>query len=127
MSLASNMLFFNNEYHNTWKIKKGNRVARVESSNHAELQDVLDRYQFQNTQLDLFSETAERGWGNGDRSTSSSNSFTTTPRTTARFIPGYDWNRAQGYFDDVGNKAVQSFEDTFENWIPDNIDDDDDK
>lgn len=101
---------------------KGNRVARVESSNHAELQEVLERYQFQNTKLDLFSETAENAWGDRDAKAD----MNATPRTTARFIPGYDWNSAKGFFDEAGDKAVKSFEETFENWIPDIDDDDDD-
>ena len=99
---------------------KGNRVARVESSNHAELEELLERYQFQNSKLDLFSETSENAWG--DRS---AKDMTATPRTTARFIPGYDWNSAKGFFDEAGDKAVKSFEETFENWIPE-VDDDDD-
>ena len=99
---------------------KGTRVARVESSNHAQLEELLERYQFQNSKLDLFSETSENAWG--DRS---AKDMTATPRTTARFIPGYDWNSAKGFFDEAGDKAVKSFEETFENWIPE-VDDDDD-
>ena len=52
--------------------------------------------------------------------------MTTTPRTTNRFVPGYDWNKKGGFFDEQGAKFEQSFEDTFGNWIP-NIDDDDEK
>lgn len=100
---------------------QGNRVARVESSNHAEVEELLQRYQFQNSRLDLFSETAENAWG--DRT---AKDMTATPRTTARFIPGYDWGSAKGFFDEAGDKAVKSFEETFENWIPEVDDDDDD-
>jgi len=103
------------------KKTKGNRVARVESSNHAELEEVLQRYQFMNSKLDLFSEKADNAWGDRE-----AKDMTKTPRTTARFIPGYDWGSAKGFFDEAGEKAVQSFEDTFENWIPD-IEDEDDK
>jgi hypothetical protein len=100
----------------------GNRVARVEGSNMAELEKVLNMYQFQNTELDLFSEDANRKrqlqWGDGKAKDPSR-----TPRTTARFVPGYDWNSDKGFFDDQGDKAQQSFEDTFENWLPDIEDD----
>ena len=101
----------------------GNRVARVEGSNLSELEEVLNMYQFQNSNLDLFSEDAsnkrELQWG--DRRAKDMNK---TPRTTNRFIPGYDWNSNNGFFDEQGKKAQDNFEDTFGNWLP-NIDDDD--
>lgn len=98
----------------------GNRVAREEGSNLAELEDILNMYQFQNSNLDLFSEeaSAQRKWGDG-----MAKDMSRTPRTTARFIPGYDWNTKKGFFDELGDKAVQSFEDSFENWVP-NVEDD---
>eukprot|EP00980_Cylindrotheca_fusiformis_P021772 scaffold8600_cov111-Cylindrotheca_fusiformis.AAC.4 len=104
----------------------GNRVARViGSSSMSELEDILEMYQFQNSNLDLFSEDASRKrklqWGDG-----SAKDMTKTPRTTARFIPGYDWNSDKGFFDKQADKAQESFEDTFGNWLP-NIDDDNDK
>lgn len=92
---------------------QGNRVARVEGSNYAELEKVLELYQFQNSQLDLFSEDSKRPWGDGR-----SFNATKTPRTTARFIPGYDWGSDRGFFDELGDKAAQSFEEQYENWIP---------
>jgi hypothetical protein len=65
----------------------GNRVARVEGPNIASLEDVLERFQFSNSDLDLFSEDAGRRrqlqWGDGQMK-----DMTKTPRTTARFIPG---------------------------------------
>merc|ERR1712151_905579 len=97
----------------------GNRVARVEGPNHAELEEVLNRYQFQNSKLDLFSEDAERPWGDSSRAGDAAR----TPRTTARFVPGYDWDKSTGFFDEAGDKAQQSFEDSFGNWVP-QIDDD---
>ena len=75
----------------------GNRVARVEGSSLSELEQVLNMYQFQNSQLDLFSEEAveTRKWGE-------TKDMTTTPRTTNRFVPGYDWNKKGGFFDEQG-------------------------
>lgn len=99
---------------------QGNRVARVEGS-HAELLKLLELYQFQNSQLDLFSEDSIKPWGDGK-----SFDATKTPRTTARFIPGYDWGSDRGFFDEVGDKAAQSFEDQYENWLPP-MDDDEKK
>lgn len=91
----------------------GNRVARVEGANHAELEDLLERYQFQNSRLDLFSEHAPQPWGDGKVKDA-----TRTPRTTARFVPGYDWNKDRGFFDDLADKAQQDFEKQFGEWLP---------
>ena len=103
---------------------QGNRVARVEGPDLGELERILDMYQFMNSDLDLFSEDANQKrklqWGDGK-----AKDMTKTPRTTARFLPGYDWNTDKGFFDEQADKAQQSFEDTFGNWLP-NIDDDDD-
>ena len=102
----------------------GNRVARMEGSNMAELEELLKMYQFQNSELDLFSEASSEKrklqWGDG-----TAKDMSKTPRTTNRFVPGYDWNSNKGFFDEQGDKAQQSFDDTFGNWVP-NIDDDDD-
>jgi hypothetical protein len=99
----------------------GNRVARIEGSSVSELEDVLAMFQFQNSDLDLFSEDAAQKrklqWGDG-----TAKDMTKTPRTTSRFIPGYDWNSNKSFFDEQGDKAQQSFEDTYGNWVP-NIDD----
>jgi hypothetical protein len=101
----------------------GNRVARVEGSNIAELEQSLQQYQLQNSKLDLFSEEAsqKRGmqWGDG----TSKVDMNRTPRTTNRFIPGYDWNTNKGFFDEQGDKAQKSFEDVFGSWLP-NLEDD---
>ena len=96
-------------------------MARVEGSSLSELEQVLDMYQLQNSQLDLFSEEAAetRKWGQNK-------DMTVTPRTTNRFVPGYDWNKKGGFFDEQGAKFEKSFEETFGNWVP-NIDDDDEK
>ena len=100
----------------------GNRVARKEGPDIAELQEILSMYQFQNSDLDLFSEDASRKraqqWGDG-----TAKDMSRTPRTTNRFVPGYDWGSSKGFFDDLGDKAQESFEDTFGNWVP-NIEDD---
>jgi len=97
----------------------GNRVARVEGSSISELQDVLSMYQLQNSKLDLFSEDAsekrQAQWGDGK-------DMAKTPKTTNRFVPGYDWGSDKGFFDEAGGKAEQSFEDSFGNWLP-NMDD----
>jgi hypothetical protein len=103
---------------------QGNRVARVSGSDMVELERVLQMYQFQNSELDLFSENAERTrlvkWG--DETTKDMNR---TPRTTARFVPGYDWNSNKGFFDKQASKVEKDFADTYGNWVP-IIDDDDD-
>ncbi|KAG7341634.1 hypothetical protein IV203_023587 [Nitzschia inconspicua] len=101
----------------------GNRVARIQGSSIAELEEALQRYQFQNSKFDLFSEMASQKWGDGTPNKAKMNS---TPRTTNRFVPGYDWNKKTGAFDEAGQKAQTSFEEMFGNWIP-NIDDDDDQ
>ena len=102
----------------------GNRVARVEGAQMSELDEVIQMYQFQNSELDLFSEQAELKrklkWGDGN-----AKDMSKTPRTTNRFIPGYDWNSDKGFFDEQGAKAQQSFEDMYGNWLP-NVDDDTD-
>jgi hypothetical protein len=103
---------------------QGNRVARMEGpTDLQELETVLNMYQFQNTELDLFSEDANQKrklrWGDGK-----AKDMTRTPRTTNRFVPAYDWNTNKGFFDEQADKAQQSFEEEFENWLP-NIEDDD--
>jgi len=100
---------------------RGNRVARVEGPNHVEVEELLERYQFQNSKLDLFSEVSPEPWGEGKARADVSK----TPRTTARFVPGYDWNTDKGFFDALGEKMEEDFMGQFENsWIP-NPDDDD--
>lgn len=100
----------------------GNRVARVEGNSLSELEEVLGMYQLQNSNLDLFSEEATQkrklSWGE-------TVDMTATPKTTNRFVPGYDWNQKGGFFDEQGAQAGQDFEDAFGNWVP-NIDDDED-
>jgi len=99
----------------------GNRVARVDGPNIPELEELLNMYQFQNSQLDLFSENADNkkrlAWSSGKAMDP-----TKVPRTTNRFIPGYDWNSDGGFFDDLADKAQNDFEDQFGNWLP-NTDD----
>lgn len=92
----------------------GNRVARVEGSNQEEVNEILQRYQFQNSKLDLFSESSETQWGE-DKARDPMK----TPRTTARFIAGYDWNSSKGFFDTAADKAQSDWEDQYENsWLP---------
>ena len=94
---------------------RGNRVARVEGPNHVEVEELLERYQFQNSKLDLFSEISPGPWGEGRTRAD----FSRTPRTTARFVPGYDWNTDKGFFDALGDKMEEDFMGQFENsWIP---------
>jgi len=99
----------------------GRRVARVEGNDHPDLEEVIGRYQFLNSKLDLFSEDADNQrrlqWGDGKIK-----SYEKTPRTTARFIPGYDWNTDGGFFDELANKAQDDWEDSYGNWVP-NTDD----
>lgn len=98
----------------------GNRVARVEGG-FTELQELLNMYQFQNSNLDLFSENADNAkrlaWGDGKIRDPMK-----TPRTTNRFIPGYDWDKDRGFFDDLGDKAEKDFNSMFGEWVP-NTDD----
>ena len=105
---------------------RGNRVARVEGPNLAEVEDLLERYQFQNSQLDLFSEhgAVVEPWG--DRKVKD---MSKTPRTTARFLPGYDWGSDKGFFDATADRMENDFMSQFEtSWMPtDNADDDDPK
>ena len=91
----------------------GNRVARVEGSNHVEVEEILERYQFQNSNLDLFSEESKKPWGDGK-----SRDPMKTPRTTNRFVPGYDWNSDKGFFDTAADNAQSDFEDQYGNWLP---------
>jgi len=113
----------------------GNRVARVDGPRFDELEKLVDQYQLLNSDLDLFSESANdvsvaqsspqpTPWGQGG---SSKSDFAKTPRTTASFIPGYDWNKKGGFFDetandfeknsefDQGNEFEKSYED---DWLP---------
>ena len=96
---------------------QGNRVARLEGPpvcSH-DLDAVLNRYQVLNSTLDLFSEQATPT----DRN---ARSTPTPPRTTARFLPASEGNPAPSVVAAPGDPAPQSFEDTFENWLP-NIED----
>ena len=93
---------------------QGNRVARVEGINQQELEELLERYQFQNSKLDLFSEASPEPWGDGKTKAN----FNKTPRTTNRFVPGYDWNSDKGFFDATADKAQSDFEQQFGNWLP---------
>ena len=85
----------------------------MEGSNHAELEELVARYTFQNSNLDLFSEDSKKPWGEGK-----ARNPMATPRTTNRFVPGYDWNSDKGFFDDAADKAQTDFEDQFGNWLP---------
>ena len=95
----------------------GKRVARVEGSDHPQLEELLDMYQFQNTNLDLFSEDADNKrrlkWGDGKLP-----DYNKTPRTTNRFIPGYDWDKDKGFFDDLGDKFEDEWDKMYGEWVP---------
>jgi len=109
---------------------KGNRVARVDGPRFSELETLVNQYQMLNSDLDLFSESAndtgslESGqtspWGQG----TSKADFSKTPRTTASFIPGYDWNKKGGFFDELANDVEKNtpgfdFEKDYEDgWMP---------
>lgn len=105
----------------------GNRVARVEGNNILELEEVVKMYQLQNSDLDLFSEEADNkrrlAWGDGKIN---SNAAMATPKTTGRFIPGYDWDKKGGFFDDLGDNFQSQFDaitgddddDGYGNWVP---------
>lgn len=115
---------------------KGSRVARVDGPRYAELEDTINRYQLLKSDLDLFSESATDAagrpraspWGSGEGS--SGFDAAKTPRTTASFIPGYDWNRKGGFFDEAatdmqksmpgfGDDGDDDFERSYEDdWMP---------
>jgi hypothetical protein len=98
---------------------RGNRVARVEGPNQVEVEQLLERYQFQNSKLDLFSEVSPAPWG------TTRIDYSKTPRTTNRFIPGYDWDSNRGFFDATADKMEEDFMGMFENsWLPTNDDGD---
>jgi hypothetical protein len=101
----------------------GNRVARLEGGSLPELEELLDYYQFQNSELDLFSEQADNNkrlaWQDGKVRKDP----TKTPRTTGRFIPGYDWDKDRGFFDDLGDKFQEDWDTIYGNWVP-NVDED---
>lgn len=96
----------------------GERVARVEGNDALEVEDVINRFQLLNSELDLFSEDADNqrrlAWGEGKIR----GNIEATPKTTARFIPGYDWNTAKGAFDEAADKAQKIFEESYGNWLP---------
>lgn len=95
----------------------GSRVGRVEGPDYDLVQKFIKNYGMINSKLDLFSEEADNKrrlqWGDGKVK-----DWRKTPRTTARFIPGYDWDKDKGFFDDFADKQAQNFESQFENWIP---------
>lgn len=89
-----------------------------------EVEELLQMYQFQNSKLDLFSEISPEPWGEGKAKAD----FSKTPRTTARFLPGYDWGSDRGFFDGLADKSEKDFMGMYEtSWIPDPDDDDDDR
>lgn len=96
---------------------KNKRVGRIEGNEYRELEKYIQRYGFINTQLDLFSEEAANRealkWGDGKKK-----DWKRTPRTTARFVPGYDWDSNKGFFDKQADKAMEDFEGMYENWTP---------
>lgn len=98
---------------------KNNRVGRIEGNQYTELEKYIEQYGVLNSQLNLF----EQGQENKDQlkwenSNAKAGSFDATPRTTGRFIPGYDWDTKKGFFDDQADKLMQDFEGTYENWTP---------
>jgi len=90
---------------------EGNDVGRV--------QEVLDGYHLINSKLDLFSEDVD----NERRVALGEGSREGTPRTTAAFIPGYDWDIEGSAFDEAAKKVQDDFEDSYGDWVP-NISDD---
>jgi hypothetical protein len=95
----------------------GSRVGRVEGSDYDLVEKFIKNYGMVNSKLDLFSEAADNKrrlqWGDGKIKDSRK-----TPRTTARFIPGYDWDKDRSFFDDFADKQAKNFESQFENWTP---------
>lgn len=96
-----------------------NRVGRVEGAQYDQVEDFVKKYGYIVSKLDLFSDDAQNVWGGGNNQRQSASK---TPRTTARFLPGYDWDTEKGFFDTQADKAMTDFESTYENWMP-NMDD----
>ena len=97
----------------------GNRVARMEGPEYGLVHEQILRHGMINSKLDLFSEEADNqkrlaAWGDGKINPD----YNATPRTTARFIPGYDWDSNDSFFDTAANKAAKDFEGQYENWVP---------
>ena len=73
----------------------GRRVGRVEGPEYAQVEELVKQYGFINSNLDLFSEDAElkrqMKWGDGTAKYDAAK----TPRTTARFVAGYDWDKSK--------------------------------
>ena len=88
------------------------------------VQEVLDGYQLINSKLDLFSKEADNerrvAWGEGKLGRGSGEG---TPRTTAAFILGYDWDIEVSAFDEAAKMVQDDFEDSYGDWVP-NISDD---
>ena len=98
---------------------RGIRVGRVVGEEVDEVEGWIQRYGYVVSKTDLFSEDADAGelkWGKRGEGG-------TTPRTTAAFVPGYDWDKKGGFFDEKAGKMEEEFMDTFGDWTPDVEDD----
>jgi hypothetical protein len=96
----------------------GTRVGRVEGPCYDDLEAYIVNYGMINSKLDLFSEDADNqrqslSWGDGKVK-----NMNKTPRTTGRFIPGYDWDKKRGFFDELGDKMIKDFEGSYGDWLP---------
>ena len=96
---------------------QGRRVGRVEGNRITDVEELIDMHQFLNSKLDLFSEDADNAkrlaWGEGKIA-----SAMKTPRTTNRFIIGYDWDKDNSFFDDTAQKFEEDFTKMFGEWTP---------
>ncbi|GMI44573.1 hypothetical protein TrCOL_g2362 [Triparma columacea] len=99
----------------------GRRVGRVIGEQLDEVDGWIRRFGYVVSKTDLFSEDADvkeqlklksgKGGGGG------------TPRTTGRFVPGYDWDKKGGFFDETAENMENDFIDTYGDWRPQTEDD----
>jgi len=92
---------------------KNNKVGRVEGPKYSDLEGWIARYSFQYTKGDNsekpnFLKNRVDPWGDGRRKDT-----TITPQTTGRFVPGYDLDSEEGFFDKTSKKFEKSFDDIF--------------
>jgi len=87
---------------------KGNKVGRVSGPQYNEVRGWLTRYSMTsltgeaNPDAPDFVNNRVEPWGE-------KKNMGRTPRTTARFVPGFDWDSSQGAFDKAGKDAEDKF------------------
>ena len=88
---------------------KGNKVGRVQGPEYNEIVGWLTRYGMTslsgetNQEAPNFVNNRVNPWGQRNENNNK------TPRTTASFIPGFDWDSPDGAFDQAGKQAEEQF------------------